>query len=1315
MPRTAPVGTIRGPARTRRLVTRAVAALSATAVTLTVVASAVPAAAVPIAEVPQDPTTWASAPYSPLTGAAVTPDNDVVLEFTGTDGGLNAAGDVATGFSLVQPASAKITASDPAQRTAYLPQNLAVSGGRLTVTATKGIAFLVNGPTGNDVTKNKQDNTLGVPLDTVDKKVRLTTTLQLPDAATSAAQAGLWFGPTDDNYVKFVVAAPDANGRQIQLISEVNGSANTDASNTTTQKLFSTTRTTIAGSTPVTLTLDVDGTSNTATGTYAIGSGASVAIGTIPVPRNFVDGALVQGNLKAAGVTGVGGVFATKRNMPDATAIAVPFERFTAAQLDTTPPAAVGNLTAAAATDSTPLAWTAPADTDLAGYRVYRSATTPVPTTGTGLGGAAPLTGTTFTDNDTFVGQTWNYAVVAVDASGNVSPAATVAATSPAPEGEPVAKIDFTTAAGAAATGYTKNSGAPYTASAGAGWVTADDATPFDFAANTRVRTADAGQQSDPRLLSIIHMAYGEATPPGTAGVNGERGVYVQDVPNGTYTVVAAVGDTSAGNYNSTHTLTVEGETLVADVKPTATSGAQFEQGVATVEVTDGQLTIEPGGINTKLSFLEISRVADAVEAPLAPQGVTATLGADRTSATLAWSAVDGAEEYEVFRSSTSPVATTGRPLAAGLTEPTFADTGLSVGSTYHYVVVARNDGGASPASAEATLQVPAAPVAPGAPTDLAAALGANNASVSLTWATAADVTWNVFRSTTSPVATDGAPLNAAPLTASAFSDTTVAAGTTYHYAVVAVGSTGLVSGASNEASAAIPAAPVAPAAPVLSGSLQGSNAALTWAGVQGATTYDLYRSTSATVAVTGTPLASGLTGTSYTDSTVAADSTYRYALVAVGAGGRSGASNTVSVTVPGGGPEVCATNRWSVQYFAGRALAGVPIAKDCVATIDQAHASGVALGNGVPAAEYSARFTTTVDRGAGTYTFTAVHDDGMRLYVDGSLVINAWAASNGKEVKTASVDLAAGPHQVVVEYYQGRSAARLKVDMTYSAGEPPATCAATRWTTQYFAGRNLAGVPIAEDCLTVIDQGHAAGGTIRDGVPSTEYSARFTSTLNQGAGTYTFTASNDDGLRIIVDGTTVLDAWFASHQRDVRTAKVDLGSGPHTVVVEYYQGKSAARVKVDVAFTAGAEPPVCATTRWSGTYFAGRALAGAPIAETCTSALDLAHASGVAPGNGIPAAEYSARFTRTIDEGAGSYTFTALHDDGMRLRVDGTLVIDAWFASNGKEPRTATVQLGNGPHTLVVEYYQGKSAAKLKVEHTRSGADTAPPPRRPA
>ena len=64
---------------------------------------------------------------------------------------------------------------------------------------------------------------------------------------------------------------------------------------------------------------------------------------------------------------------------------------------------------------------------DLAGYNVYRSTTTPVPTTGTPLNGATPLAAATYTDTTAAPGTTYNYVVTAEDFANNESPASTSA------------------------------------------------------------------------------------------------------------------------------------------------------------------------------------------------------------------------------------------------------------------------------------------------------------------------------------------------------------------------------------------------------------------------------------------------------------------------------------------------------------------------------------------------------------------------------------------------------------------------------------------------------------------------------------------------------------------------------------------------------------------------------------------------------------------------------------------------------------------------------------------------------------------------
>lgn len=53
-----------------------------------------------------------------------------------------------------------------------------------------------------------------------------------------------------------------------------------------------------------------------------------------------------------------------------------------------------------------------------------------------------------------------------------------------------------------------------------------------------------------------------------------------------------------------------------------------------------------------------------------------------------------------------------------------------------------------------------------------------------------------------------------------------------------------------------------------------------------------------------------------------------------------------------------------------------------------------------------------------GQYQFNAQVDDGVRLFVDGNAVINAWSNHAGT-TQVGTANLSAGPHNVTVEYYQ--------------------------------------------------------------------------------------------------------------------------------------------------------------------------------------------------------------------------------------------------------------------------------------------------------
>ncbi|MEQ1859485.1 MAG: PA14 domain-containing protein [Chthoniobacteraceae bacterium] len=105
-------------------------------------------------------------------------------------------------------------------------------------------------------------------------------------------------------------------------------------------------------------------------------------------------------------------------------------------------------------------------------------------------------------------------------------------------------------------------------------------------------------------------------------------------VPNGTYSVHLVCGDPLTTD--STHVVTAEGGTFLSG---TPTAQNPFIEATANVTVTDGTLTLAQGagGSNTKLSFIEISSVASAVNVTLnSPAHLSTHYGAAAASIAFA-------------------------------------------------------------------------------------------------------------------------------------------------------------------------------------------------------------------------------------------------------------------------------------------------------------------------------------------------------------------------------------------------------------------------------------------------------------------------------------------------------------------------------------------------------------------------------------------------------------------------------------------------------------------------------------------------------
>ena len=345
-------------------------------------------------------------------------------------------------------------------------------------------------------------------------------------------------------------------------------------------------------------------------------------------------------------------------------------------------------------------------------------------------------------------------------------------------------------------------------------------------------------------------------------------------VPNGTYSVQIVAGDPNA--FNSVYKIAVNG---VLTVSGTPTSSNLWISGTATVTVTNGLLTVTnaTGAQNNKIDYIDISQI------PPVPAELNATAG--QTQVTLTWFGSTGVgTTYNVYRG-TSSGQEGATPIATGLTASSFVDTGLTDGTTYYYKVVAVNAGLASAPSSEVFAKPQIQP-----PASVVAAPG--NQKVSLTWTAAPGaVSYNVYRGT-SPGGEGATPI-ARGVTTTSYTDTGLTDGTTYYYQVTAVN----VSGESNH-SVEVSAMPVAPpSAPAGFIATPGNTEiGLSWTAPAGATSYNVYRGT--TPGGEGaSPVATGVTTTSFTDTGLTDGATYYYRVTAVNAGGESPESAEASAT----------------------------------------------------------------------------------------------------------------------------------------------------------------------------------------------------------------------------------------------------------------------------------------------------------------------------------------------------------------------------------------------------------------------------------
>jgi regulation of enolase protein 1 (concanavalin A-like superfamily) len=400
----------------------------------------------------------------------------------------------------------------------------------------------------------------------------------------------------------------------------------------------------------------------------------------------------------------------------------------------------------------------------------------------------------------------------------------------------------------------------------------------------------------------------------------------------------------------------------------------------------------------------------------------------------------------------------------------------------------------------------------------------------------------------------------------------------------------------------------------------------------------------------------------------------------------------------------------------------------------------------------FSVRWTgQVIPEYSENYTFYTQSDDGVRLWVNGQQLINNWT-QHGVTEDSATIALQAGrPYEIKMEYYEAGGGAVSKllwsspsrskqvippsalrpalVAVSIGTGSTASVASLSDGTRELTAaGTGLSGTsqdqggflsqPCSGDFQIAIRVRGLSGGVsprasvmLREGMSSAD---RFAAIQVAADGSLSVATRSTPGASVTVTPVPVPlafpNAWLLLERRadvlklavsadDITyrpAGSVNLPGLPQLVQVGAFLGSGSASVPAravlgDYEITPLVSPGLTAQ------YFGTTGLSSLRLTRTDAS-VDFNWGGG-SPDSKVSADGFSARWTgRVLPRYSQNYTFYTQSDDGVRLWVNGQLLIDNW-GDHALTENTGTVSLTAGKWVdLKLEYYERAWGATARL-----------------
>ena len=378
-----------------------------------------------------------------------------------------------------------------------------------------------------------------------------------------------------------------------------------------------------------------------------------------------------------------------------------------------------------------------------------------------------------------------------------------------------------------------------------------------------------------------------------------------------------------------------------------------------------------------------------------------------------------------------------------------------------------------------------------------------------------------------------------------------------------------------------------------------------------------------------------------------------------------------------------------------------------------------------------------------GVYTFFTSTDDGSKLLIGTTEVVNN-DGGHPEQERSGTIGLKAGVHAISIPYFQGSGGQALSVSYSGpgigkqvipasafrrvgTTTTPPPTPptgslrdpenpanAVSGLDYQYYEG-SWGSLPDF-GAMTPLKIGTIDIPTLSVRNRDDNFGLRMTGYISVPTdGVYTFFTSTDDGSKLLI-GTTEVVNNDGGHPEQERSGTIGLKAGVHAISIPYFQGSGGQALSVSYSgpgigkqlipassFFRTSSAPVVGSGTGTGlqaNYFNNPNLNPPVALSRIDQTIDFDWGDGSPAAGTINNDNFSIRWTGKIEAPAtGNYTFTTISDDGIRLWVNGSLIIDNWTGHAPTINNSQSVALTAGQkYDIRMEYYEGPGGAAIRL-----------------